>query len=166
VLRGLARAAATQRDGSWAAALLDPLTAEIAAHGHPHDRLLLEALYDALPPADLAARAAAVLRRGLPEATAVGVEHVLRLCPRPWPTAVADAVFAAVADQLDRQGTGWRVTGLCELAALRLPAGCAPRAAALLERLRAARTNDPAAAVVERLAATLRFRHDMLEELA
>ncbi|HEU4425051.1 MAG TPA: DUF5691 domain-containing protein, partial [Pilimelia sp.] len=44
VRRGLARAAAIQRDGAWAAALADPLTADVAGQGRPDDRLLLEAL--------------------------------------------------------------------------------------------------------------------------
>jgi len=166
VHRGLARAAATQRDGAWAAALVDPLTADTAAHGHPDDRLLLEALYDALPPEDLAVRATAALRRGLAGATAIGVEHVLTLCPRPWPPAVAEAVLAALEDQLGHRSASWRLAGLCELAALRLPADLATRAATLVERLRAIRPNDPGGAAVERLATTLKFRHDMLEELA
>jgi hypothetical protein len=165
VRRGLARAAAAQRDAGWAAALADPLAADVARRGHPEDRLLLEALYDILPAEDLAARATAVLGRGLPEATAVGVEHVLALCPRPWPPAVAEAVFAAIEEHLGRRDAGWRVAGLCELAGLRLPAGVADRALALPERLRTGRPNDPALPIGERLAATLRFRHDMLEEL-
>jgi hypothetical protein len=163
--RGLARAAAIQRHGAWAAALVDSLTADVLARGRPDDRLLLEALYDALPAADLADRAAAALRRGLADATAVGVDHVLALCPRPWPPAVADAVFAALADQAGQRGTGWRVAGLCELAALRLPADLTPRALALLDRLRTGPAT-PALAAVERLATTLRYRYDMLEELA
>jgi hypothetical protein len=57
------------------------------------------------------------------------------------------------------------VAGLCELAALRLPADLAPRATALAERLRGAYPNDPGLAAVERFAATLQFRHDMLKEL-
>jgi hypothetical protein len=164
VLRGMARAAVTQRDPGWAAALLDPFTADVTALGHPGDRLLIEALHDALPTEDLAARATAVLGRGVAGAMEVGVDHLLRLCPRPWPPAVADAVFAALANEFDR-GRGWRVAGLCDLAALRLPAGLAPRGAALLERLRTVRGNDPAVKAVERFAATLRFRRDMLEEL-
>jgi hypothetical protein len=166
VRRGLARAAAGQRDGEWAAALADPLTADVAVHGHPEDRLLLEALYDVLPARELAERAAAVLRRGLADARAVGIEHVLALCPGPWPPAVAEAVFGALGEQVGSRGAGWRAAGLCELAALRLPADLAPRARALAERLRAVRSNDPGVAVVERLATTLRFRHDMYEELA
>jgi len=168
--RSLARAAATQRHGEWAAALVDDLTAEVAASGHPDDRLLLEALYDVLPADDLAQRAVAALRRGLATATAVGVEHVLHLCPRPWPEPLVEAVFAALADVPGGRGAGWRVSALCELAALRLPAACAPRAAALVERLRAAAgygaPADPGIAIIERFAGTLRFRHDMIGELA
>lgn len=166
VRRGLARAAALQQDGAWAAALADSLTAEVAAQGRPDDRLLLEALYDALPADDLAVRAMAALHRGLAGATALGVEHVLALCPRPWPPAVAEAVLQALEDHLGHRGGAWRVAALCELAALRLPANLAPHAAALVERLRAVRPNDPGLAAVERFAATLRFRHDMLKELA
>jgi hypothetical protein len=165
VRRGLARAAAAQRNGAWAAALVDPLTVDVGSGGQPHDRLLLEGLYDVLPVDDLTVRATAALRRGLAAATSVGVEHVLALCPRPWPPAVADAVFEALDDQLGRR-SGWRVAGLCELAALRMPADLAPRAAALVERLQTVRPRDPVVAAVARLAATLRFRRDMLEELA
>ncbi|MEN3308019.1 MAG: hypothetical protein V7603_4221 [Micromonosporaceae bacterium] len=164
--RGLARAAAIQRHGTWAAALVDSLTADVLDRGRPEDRLLLEALYDALPADDLAIRATAALRRGLAGATAVGVDHVLALCPRPWPPAVADAVLAALGDQAGQRGTGWRIAGLCELAALRLPADLAPRVPVLLDRLRAAGPASPGLVAVERLARTLRFRHDMLEELA
>jgi hypothetical protein len=165
VHRGLARAAAIQRDARWAAALVSQLTAEVLGKGRPDDRLLLEALYDALPAEELATRAAATLRRGLGEATAAGVERALALCPRPWPPAVAEAVFTALAEQFGRRSAGWRVTGLCELAALRLPPADAPRATALADRVHAARPDDPGLAVIERFAATLRYRHQMLEEL-
>jgi hypothetical protein len=165
VRRGLARAAATHQDDTWAAALVDPLTADVAAHGHPHDRLLLEALYQALPTHDLTARATAALRRGLAGATAIGVEQALALCPRPWPAASAEAVFGALEEQLGHGGGSWRMAGLCELAALRLPADLAPRAVALVERLRTVRPNDPGVAIVARFADTLRFRQDMTEEL-
>jgi hypothetical protein len=133
------------------------------AGGRPDDRLLLEALYDALPPDALATLAVGVLRRGLAGAAAVGVEHVLELCPRPWPPALADAVFATLGDLSDRRAAGWRLAGLCELAALRLPATEADRAAALVAALP---TGDPITAIVGQLADTLRYRNDMLEELA
>jgi uncharacterized protein DUF5691 len=166
VRRGLARAATTQRHSAWASALVDPLTVDVATHGRPDDRLLLEALYQALPVDDLAAAATAALGRGLSGARAVGVEQVLALCPRPWPSAVARAVYAALADQLGRPGTSWRAAGLCELAALGFPATAAPHVVALVGRLRTDRPDEPGLAAAERLAATLQFRHDMLEELA
>jgi hypothetical protein len=165
VRRGLARAAVTQRDRAWAAALVDPLTADVASHGRPDDRLLLEALYQALPADDLAGVATAALRRGLGEAREIGVEQVLALCPRPWPPAVAEAVFAALADQLARPSAAWRAAGLCELAALGFPAGAAPRVVALVDRLRSDRPRDRGLAAAERLAATLQFRHQMFKEL-
>jgi hypothetical protein len=166
VRRGLARAAVTQCHSGWAAALVEPLTAEVAARGRPDDRLLLESLYQVLPADDLAALATAALHRGLSEARAVGVEQVLSLCPRPWPPAVARAVYAAITEQLGRPGTGWRVVGLCELAALGFPAIAAPHVTALVGRLRTDRPGDPGLAAAERLAATVQFRHAMLEELA
>ena len=165
VRRGLARAAAAQRDPAWAAALLAPLTADVASRGRPDDRLLLEALYQALPADDLAGAATAALRRGLGEAREIGVEQVLGMCPRPWPPAVVEAVFAALADQLGRPGASWRAAGLCERAALGFPAGAAPRVVALVDRLRSDRPHDRGLAAADRLAATLQFRHDMLEEL-
>ncbi len=165
VRRGLARAAATQADAGWAAALLDRLVADVAAQSRPDDESLLEALYAALSPQDLAARVAGALRRGLAGAAASGTERALALCPRPWPPAVADAVFATLAEQLTHPAAAWRLTSLCELAALRLPAGEAQRAATLAGRLRDAYPRHPGLTVVERLAATLHYRHQMLEEL-
>ncbi|HEY6595527.1 MAG TPA: DUF5691 domain-containing protein [Asanoa sp.] len=164
--RGLARAAAAQGDGGWAAALVDWLTAEVVARRQPADRLLLEALYETLPVDDLAARAATALRDGLIGATDVGVDRVLARCPAPWPPAVADAVFRALDDHLARGGAAWRVTAVCELAALRLPPGQAPRAAALAQRLHDAHPRDAAVASVAHMAAALTFRREMLAELA
>lgn len=161
--RGLARAAAGQRDARWATALTGQLTEEVAAGGRPDDRLLLEALYDALPSDALSAIAVEVLRRGLAGAAAVGVEHVLELCPRPWPPPLLDAVFAALDDLGGRRSAGWRLAGLCELAALRLPADAADRAVKLAAGLA---SDDPMSSIVGRFADTLRFRQDMLEELA
>jgi len=160
--RGLARAAAAQRDPGWATALTGQLTEEVAAGGRPDDRLLLEALYDALPPAALAALAVTALRRGLAGAAAIGVEHVLELCPRPWPDPLIEAVFAALDDRSGRRAAGWRLAGLCELAALRLPVSAADRAAALVVSLAG---DDPMSSTVGRFAETLRYRQQMLEEL-
>jgi hypothetical protein len=164
--RGLARAAAAQGDGEWAAALVDWLTTEVVARRQPADRLLLEALYETLPVDDLAARAATSLRDGLIGATDVGVDRVLARCPAPWPPGVADAVFRALDDHLARGGAAWRVTAVCELAALRLPPGDAPRAATLAQRLHDAHPREPAVASVARMAAALTYRREMLAELA
>src|SRR6185312_112785 len=70
----------------------------------------------------------------------------------------------------------WRVAGICELAALRLPVDIVPRATELARRwwiLRneaagqagGGRTIDPVIVIVERFAATLRYRREMHEEL-
>jgi hypothetical protein len=166
ILRGLTRAAVAQRDGGWAAALIDPLLAGVTAGGRADDRRLLAALYGLLPAGNLAARAAAALSRGLAGAVTAGADHALRLCPRPWPPAVADAVFAALDEHLGHGGTGWEVAGLCELAGLRLPASAAPRALALLDRVHGGLHAPTGLAAAEQLARTLRFRHDMLQELA
>ena len=212
--RGLARAAAAQHDGAWAAALVDEVTADLAEHGHPNDRQLLAALLGALPADDLAARATAGLREGLGSAAAVGVEQILALCPQPWPSAVADAVLAALDDRLGNgsgpAGAGappgapaggagrpapagatgrpvpaqaaraefsgnWRLAGICDLAAFRLPADATEPALVLARRWwsglndaprQGGRTVDPATVIVERFAATLRYRRDMHEELS
>jgi hypothetical protein len=138
----------------------------VVARRQPADRLLLEALYETLPVDDLAARAAASLRDGLIGATDVGVDRVLARCSAPWPPEVADAVFRALDDHLARGGAAWRVTAVCELAALRLPPGDAPRAAALAQRLHDAHPRDAAVASIARMAAALTFRREMLAELA
>src|SRR5207248_5336912 len=104
--------------------------------------------------------------RGLPDAMAVGVEHVLALCPKPWPPAVVEAVFRALAEQLGHRGGGWRAASLCELAALRLPAQVAPRATELVRHLREVRPHDPGVAFVELFATTLRSRQDLLRLLS
>jgi Family of unknown function (DUF5691) len=179
VHRGLARAAAAQQHSAWAAALVDAVTADVAAHEHAGDRQLLAALYHALPADDLAARATAALHQGLGGTAAVGIEQVLSMFDRPWPSTVAEAVLAALDERLRGRGPDWRVAAVCELAALGLPADLAPRARTLAHqwhadhygsaasRAGAPRTGaDPGVAVIERFAATLRYRCDMLEELA
>jgi hypothetical protein len=200
VRRGLARAAAAQQDGAWAAALVDAVTADLAEHGHPAGRQLLAELLGALPADDLAARATAGLRAGLGSAAAVGVEQMLALCPRPWPPPVADAVLAALDERLGDAAAptpagrarvpagpapaqvaraefsgNWRLAGICELAAFRLPADATEPALVMARRWwtrlndaprEGGRTVDPATVIVERFAATLRYRRDMHEELS
>jgi uncharacterized protein DUF5691 len=166
VRRGLGRAAATQGAGDWAAVLVDRLLPEAAAAQRPEDRLLLEALYEALPLSERADRAAAVLRTDPGRATAAGVERLLELCPRPWPPALAAAALFAI-DHLIRAGTStWRLTGLVTLAGTRLPVSTVDEVRALRERLVEDRPDGPRLAAADQLADVLRFRHEMHEELS
>ncbi|HKT06183.1 MAG TPA: hypothetical protein VJT31_42300, partial [Rugosimonospora sp.] len=107
-------------------------------------------------------RATAALARGL---GGTGVEQVLARCPRPWPDAVAGAVLTALDQRISRHGADWRIAAVCELAALRLPAALAPDVVEHVSRWRALRPTDPGITIVERLAATVRYRCDMIEEL-
>jgi hypothetical protein len=170
VRRGLGRAAAAQSSGEWAAALVDRLWPEATAAQRPDDRLLLEALYEALPVPQRAERAAQVLRDDPGRATAAGVERLLELCPRPWPPPLADAALAAIAIQVRGGASTWRLAGLVTLAGTRMPLtiGTTPTAVAV-ELLRAAfaddRPTDPRLGTIDQLLDVLRFRHEMNEEL-
>ncbi|MBN1172428.1 MAG: hypothetical protein JXA67_09660 [Micromonosporaceae bacterium] len=165
--RGLARASIAARDADWAIALVAVLAACVRAGERPDDRLLVEALYDVLPAEEIARIAADTLAGGLADAGAVGIERLLELCPRPWPDAVTEAFLAALeAGVATRRAGAWRVTGLCEMAALRLPTATLDRVAAIaLLAASGARPRDPIVAATGRLASTLRYRSRMLEEL-
>ena len=162
VLRGLARAAATQDDPAWAGPLIDALWAAHGPQGRPDDMLLIESLYAALPVDEVVDRAVQALRPGgqLP-----GVDHLLELTPRPWPPRLADAVFAALDQLVSRPVPSWRTAELCQLAAVRLPVDAAPRADAFAAAHAGLAPNHPVRRAADTLAGTLRFRHDMLEEL-
>jgi len=196
VRRGLGRAAAAQGNGEWAAALVDRLWPEATAAQRPDDRLLLEALYEALPEQQRAERAADVLRNDPGRATAAGVERLLELCPRPWPAGLADAALAAIAVLVRGGASTWRLAGLVTLAGTRLPlalaghagsaalagsAGAAGGAALAgsaggvstvdaVYRMREAfaqdRPADPRLGTLDQLTDVLRFRQEMHEELA
>ena len=166
LLRGLARAAAGSRDADWADALATVLLTQVRSGRRPDDRLLLDALYEVLPAGRLADRAAAMLAGGLAPAAEIGVEHLLELSPRPWPPRLADAFVAALSVAATARTAGWRVTGLCEVAALRLPTDTVEQITAMADELRATRPVDSVTMVVDRLAATLRYRNQMLEELS
>jgi hypothetical protein len=170
VRRGLGRAAATQGSGEWAAVLVDRLWPEATAAQRPDDRLLLEALYEALPVQQRADRAAQVLRNDPGRATAAGVERLLELCPRPWPPQLADAALGAIAILVRGGASTWRLAGLVTLAGTRLPlvTDSTPTVSAV-ELLRAAfaddRPTDPRLGTIDQLLDVLRFRHEMHEEL-
>lgn len=170
VRRGLGRAAALQCAGDWAAALVDRLWPEATAAQRPDDRLLLEALYEALPAGQRAERAAQVLRDDPGRATAAGVERLLELCPRPWPPPLADAALGAIAALIRGGASTWRLAGLVTLAGTRMPLTVADRPTAVaVELMRAAfaedRPTDPRLGTIDQLLDVLRFRHDMNEEL-
>lgn len=117
------------------------------------------------PAAELAQQAVAALRAG--DGPPAAAPAALARCPRPWPPAVADAVLATLTDRLGHPRSRWQATWLCELAALGLPAGDAPRVAALVQRLGGPeRPGGRGLAAAEQLLATVQFRHEMLEELA
>ncbi|MBT8226180.1 MAG: SWIM zinc finger family protein, partial [Dactylosporangium sp.] len=166
VQRGLARAAASTRNPDWAEALITALAPYTRSGRRPDDRLLLEALYEALPPERLAGLAATALPEGLTRASTIGVERMLELCPRPWPEPLTDAVLTTIAAAAPARTAGWRVTGLCETAALRLPPESAPHVESIAETVRAERASDPIVTIVQRLLSTLRYRNQMLREFA
>jgi hypothetical protein len=182
VRRGLGRAAALQGAGGWAAALVDRLWPEATTAQRPDDRLLLEALYEALPVPQRADRAAQVLRNDPGRATAAGVERLLELCPRPWPPQLADAALGAIAILVRGGASTWRLAGLVTLAGTRMPLtiGSTPTApvaslgdkptVSAVELLRAAfaedRPTDPRLGTIDQLLDVLRFRHEMHEELS
>jgi Family of unknown function (DUF5691) len=153
---GWARAAVLQRDLGWAGALLDHGALSVELRGD------LLSVYDQR---DRPARAAALLS-GL-----AGDQDrltVLTRIPGPWTGALAGAVIelltATTPAGTGATGTGatdhkpWIVSQLCRLAADRLSTDA-------VARLDTVVGGDAAWPLVE-LAATLRFRHEMLEELS
>jgi uncharacterized protein DUF5691 len=163
LLRGLARSAASSRDPRWSGPLLDALFARAAPAQRPDDALLAELLYAGLPPDELVDRAVAGLQRAAARAPAPGIDRLLELCPRPWPPRLSAAVLEALSALARRSVPSWRVADLCRLAATRLPVDAAeplggegwPGAG-----------DGPVRRAVEALVDVLRFRYEMLEELA
>ncbi|MGE5830431.1 MAG: DUF5691 domain-containing protein [Micromonosporaceae bacterium] len=165
VLRGLARAAATQRDPAWSAALLDVLEPRVAADPQPRvsspasvQRWPIADLYPALTAEERARRAAAALGD---ENARLGrlVEHVLEHCPAPWPDALARAVLTGLPVHARRPRMPYDLYRVSRIAALRMPSHFAAEAAAVAGR-------SERAEVFERLATILDLRHEMTQELA
>jgi hypothetical protein len=150
VHRGLARAAAAEGEPRWAASLLDRLGDDV------RDRELAAALYPVVAPAELVQRAVRALSEGR---TAVW-GALLAACPAPWPPPLARAALAGIESLAGRSQLTGDLQRLCRLAAVRL----APETVGLVDRLNES-TMDTVGAV-EALAATLRFRHEMIQEIA
>jgi hypothetical protein len=144
---GWARATVLARDAAWARALL--ARGAVAKRLEPAMGLL-----GVLPADEREAAAADLIRR------ADGYRDLIRILdhvPGPWAGALADTVLGLLAAAADRPDVA-RVGHLARLAEERLSPGVAPR---LVEITRQHDTWP-----LTELAETLRFRHDMLEELA
>jgi len=159
--RALARAAATYRDAAWAARLLDRLGPLTRGNRRPDDELLIWSLYEALPVAELYRQAVRALREEPTKA-----DRLLELCPGPWPPDLAEAVLTA-AEWLARHGRHpYRIAELCRIATVPMPTTFDFRVAATAAALRAEYPDSPAVNPLFSLAETLRFRHQMHEELS
>ncbi|GAA4679200.1 hypothetical protein GCM10023263_13020 [Phytohabitans rumicis] len=148
--RGLARAAATERDPVWATLLADQIT----------DEVLAAQLYDALPPAELARYAARSLRRD-----PIRAHRLIAMQSGAWPDELAEAVLDAVKALAGGQRHAWHIGELCRSAAPSMPVHFAGRAADLAEKLHADHPDSRQPMVVAQLAAALNFRREMYEEL-
>ncbi|WP_213450571.1 DUF5691 domain-containing protein [Rhizomonospora bruguierae] len=157
VRRGLARAAAAQRDPVWAALLL-PL---VGGGGPAADRELVEALYAALPPAERMARLARAVRA---EPGASGLDRLLAACPAPWPEPFAAAVLAGIGALAASGSLAYQLDAVCRVAALRLPPAAAEPVRALIDEVSRQPSANYRLRALHRLLDTLRFRHDMIRE--
>jgi hypothetical protein len=175
VRRGLARAAAAQRDPVWAARLLALVAPAPASPGHgragqggagpadPIDRELVESLYAALPAAERMDRLARALRAdpGVP-----GLERLLALCPAPWPAEFGAAVLAGIGTLARSGALAYHLDAVCRLAALRLDPRLADRVAQLAEAVNQQPSASYRLRALYRLVDALRFRQDLIEEFA
>ena len=160
LLRGLARAGADAADPQWAGPLIDALG---ASGDRPDDALLIDALYPALPEDELMRRAATALGN-LGRST--GADRLLELCPRPWPAPLTRAALRALEHFLHRSASLAPLADLSRLAATRLGVDALEKVADLAESVRARPPDNYGRSLVDTLADVLRFRHDMLKELA
>jgi hypothetical protein len=149
---GWARAALRQRDAEWARALLK-------GGAVVEEPEALADLLGVLPSDERDAAAAGLIRwvDGNPD-----LLRVLERIPGPWNGELADAVVATLAGAAERSTHRHEhtLTQLCRIADQRLSPAMVSRLEALAERPEA-----PSRALNE-LTETLRFRHEMLKELA
>jgi hypothetical protein len=160
LLHGWARAATAQRDAVWAGALV--AATERARPGRP-GALPQELAWDlhlVLPPAELARFAAEALRTDPARA-----HRLLAVSPDPWPDELSVAVVGSVARRARSDQHAWQLTELCRFAATAMPARYAETVALLADTLRADAVDHTRVRPVAELAATLTFRHEMIQEL-
>jgi hypothetical protein len=148
VLRGLARAASSQRDSAWADALLDRI--DLAA-----SPAIVAQLYPALGPAELVKRATEAMHD---ETAGLGrlIEYVLEHCPAPWPDGLATAVLAGLEAHARHRRMPYDLYRVSRIAALRMRPTFAALAAEIAQR---------AHGVFEPLAEIVQLRHEMIQEL-
>ncbi|MEZ0092155.1 DUF5691 domain-containing protein [Streptacidiphilus sp. EB129] len=149
---GWTRAATRQNDAGWARALLGAPDAAAETPGAGAAKLLT-----VLPPDERAEWTAGFVdTHGL-----VWAFQLLVACPAPWTAPLGDAVLRALAGAARSGGSyPWNYNGVLGVAERAL----APHAAPELDRL-AADADSAWAEMFTRLAATLRLRATMFEEL-
>jgi hypothetical protein len=154
-LRGLARAAANQHHPAWAAVLLDQLGPRIKPGNQ--DWPLVPPLYRTLAPDERERRTISALA-----ADAGPARWMLADCPGPWPDPLSTAALSAF-ESAARRGQSYSVAVVAHIAGLRMAPTFAEPVDAVAARLRAENSDhvDP----FDRLAALLRLRHVMIEEL-
>ncbi|MEV7228456.1 DUF5691 domain-containing protein [Polymorphospora sp. NPDC051019] len=162
LMRGLARAAARERDVEWARQLLAAPSAKALLRPSYGVRPA-EGLYELLPPAELSEHARDLLTD---DNASQQVYQLLMMCPAPWPADLGTAVLDRVVVLITRQRQGYRADALCQLAIRKLSPSAAAEVAARAAALRNDETQYTYERAIERLAEVLYFRQKMIEELA
>jgi hypothetical protein len=157
LLHGWAKAAITQADSDWAAALVHNDSGDGGTKLREAIRWDLHLL---LPPEDLARIAADFLRREDHHA-----HRLLAVHPGEWPDELAVAVLETIAHRARTDRHTWQLAELCRASALAMPARYAAPVAALAEQLDQQPGDQSRARPVAELARTLDFRYEMLREL-
>lgn len=153
LLHGWAKAATTQHDEGWAAALLG----EAAAGLRESVRWDLHLV---LPPDELGRLAAEAVRRE------DGMAHrLLALHPGRWPDELSVAVLETIAHRARTDRHSWQLGELCRAAALAMPPGYADIVGRLALQLDQEPADQSRVRPVADLARTLTFRREMFEEL-
>ncbi len=156
VHRGLARAAAVQRDPLWASAALDTVGADA------RDRSVAASLYPVLEPDNLVRRTVSALT----EEAAPHWGPMLGACPVPWPAELGQAVLVGIGTLARNPALAGDLHQLSRLAAVRMPPHLAPAVRELSERIRFELPDRVQPALgLSMLEDVLSFRDEMTQEL-
>jgi hypothetical protein len=162
VHHGLAQAAINERNGEWATALVDRLT---PAEGRNRWNWIRPALLAALPVDELTRRLIDLLRADTDPGDGLTVAALLEHIPTPWPDDLGAAVLTGIAGAIREPRRWFDVDHVSRLAYLGLPPTRAAIVDQLADRLRLEQPDNRRIYSVERLAAVLHQRHDMIKEL-